>query len=63
MTRKHFNRIAARIATQRAAIDRLQDSEARVILRHLAEELADDFQYFNGAFDRGRFLRTCGVQE
>jgi hypothetical protein len=51
MTRKHFVAIAAAIAEIRSAAER----------KRVAELLATVCAALNSRFDRGRFLRACGV--
>jgi hypothetical protein len=52
MSKKHFNALAARIAC-------IADSKVR---EEVACAIAGVCADFNGRFDRGRFLRACGVE-
>lgn len=55
MSRKHFIAIAAAI---RENLDSTDNKEAITIM---ARAIADVCAGANGQFDRGRFLRACGV--
>jgi len=52
MSKKHFTALAERIAG-------IADLRAR---KEAALAVADVCAGFNGLFDRGRFLRACGVE-
>jgi hypothetical protein len=63
MTRKHFEAIAAAVQEMRYDEPRGRDKLAghRGAVRKVAEKLATVCAASNGRFDRGRFLRACGV--
>jgi hypothetical protein len=52
MSKKHFNALAQSIAC-------IADAKAR---KEAALAVASVCAGFNGRFDRGRFLRACGVE-
>jgi hypothetical protein len=52
MSKKHFNALADAIAC-------IDNAEERA---RAARAVADVCVGFNGRFDRGRFLRACGVE-
>ena len=61
MTRKDFEAIAAAV---KEVVDRplaQENLEMRVMATAIAGKLADVCAGSNGRFDRGRFLRACGV--
>ena len=57
MTRKHFNAIAAAIAS--SADDSRYDRYTRQLI---ANQLATEFEQFNPNFDRARFIKACRVE-
>jgi hypothetical protein len=63
MTRKHFVAIAAAVKENHdmpGVTDK--DKEIyRLAVADVAKSLADTLRQSNGAFDRCRFLRACGV--
>ena len=63
MTRRHFVRIAAIFAAQRASYDDELEADAIRALDRLAKAQADYFATQNGNFDRARFIRACGLEE
>lgn len=62
MTRKHFEAIAAAVLEVRDVPRIHYTSLEREILDTMADKLADVCAGSNGRFDRGRFLRACGVR-
>jgi len=56
-------RLAAIIKAVRSVPSVQEDRMGRVVLRVLAEAIADDFddEDFSGCFSRREFLRMCGV--
>ena len=58
MTRKHFNAIAEEISEIRAG---LESREALDALDRTADAVANVCAETNPRFDKGRFLRACGV--
>ena len=63
MTRKDFEAIAAAVREMRHDEPRERDKLTghRGAVYKLAEKLADVCAGSNGRFDKGRFLRVCGV--
>jgi hypothetical protein len=61
MTRKHFEAIAAAISDARNDPIVCKTLGALDGVTILANKLADVCAGSNGRFDRGRFLRACGV--
>lgn len=55
MTKKHFVAIAAAI---RENLDSTSDKD---VVEQMARNIANVCASTNGQFDRGRFLRACGV--
>lgn len=71
MTRKHFNGIAAAVKAARIEAADCRMGHPRgvtiaaspvAIVDQLARDLADVCARDNGAFDRARFLRACGLE-
>lgn len=60
MTKKHFQAVAEKIA-KRAADARQLNDDAYLSVRCVALDLADVFEEQNPRFDRGKFLKACGV--
>ena len=64
LTRKHFEAIAAIIASELPSKeDRESDIAFEAIhmhTRNLTRDLSDFFKEENSAFDRERFMRACG---
>ena len=69
MTREDYERIAAALY-DRAQADRLTELSPRYQVReaalneqhrHLCHNVADALAEGNPSFDRGRFLRACGI--
>lgn len=52
MSKKHFTKLAARLAT-------IKNLEAR---RQAAEAVAEVAAETNGQFDRARFMAACGLE-
>lgn len=61
MTRKHFEAIAAIIATRVPFADPKHEEWAAAAVAELAENLAGYFATENPNFDRHRFLKACGL--
>jgi hypothetical protein len=61
MTRKHFEAIAAAVKEVRD-VPRIHYTRLeKEILDRMSGKLADVCAGSNGNFDKGRFLRACGV--
>jgi len=70
MTRKHFEALAASIASSRPVINCKRGEVGWVLetgrrqqWEHMAGEIATVCEQFNQNFDRARFLEACGVEE
>jgi len=59
MTRKHVKAIAAIIAEKGCYSE--PGNERDMVIKHIAEDLADYFASENQNFDRERFLKACGI--
>lgn len=60
MTKKHFIAIAHTIRVQLELSETTADEAA---IERTARALCDDFKAANSAFQRGRFLAACGVDD
>ena len=58
MTRKHFNAIADALRFSRPDFSTVAHEQ----WEKDCSAMADACRSFNGQFDRGRFLRACGVE-
>lgn len=61
MTKRHFIAIAADIRAELNAY--AASPTACEVIEETAKRLASTFAGFNPAFDRGRFLAACGVED
>jgi len=61
MTKKHFEAMAAAFVEVRAIQDIQESAEARAALDMLAMTLSRTCAESNPRFDKGRFIRACGV--
>ena len=64
MTRKHFETIAAAIAAQAATARHYSEQERQAALDSIggiADSIADLAEKDNPRFQRGRFLKACGI--
>lgn len=57
MTKKHFEAIAKTIKMELAYTEEVNKPG----VKQLAQCLAAQFREFNGAFDKDRFLKACGI--
>ena len=55
MTRKHFELIAAALASERPA----PDSDAALVWEHVRNAIIDALATTNPHFDRDRFFKAC----
>lgn len=67
MTKRHFEAVATIIARHRATADMHAErghegaETAQGVIANIARDMADLFADENPRFDRGRFLKACGV--
>ena len=62
MSRKHFVAIAEALSDSKPLLGSLNYTELHLQWLIDVDALADVLRTFNGQFDRGRFLRACGVE-
>jgi hypothetical protein len=62
MTRQHFNMIADVIRTTELTAGHGEHASCEIAREQMARAMADALYATNGRFDRGRFMRACGVE-
>ena len=62
MTKRHFDTVAKIIAYEMIRVKSQGKSGSRIdSIKTIAVDLARNFNGFNERFDKGRFLKACGM--
>lgn len=62
MTKRHFDTVAKTILFEMIRVNHKDNPASRAdSIKNIAVDLARNFNGFNDRFDKGRFLKACGM--